>query len=91
MWFLTCNESSLAEACRCANGLDEGLSVMLLSADAHGLLLLLMEVSADLGRADVLDSGVGEAVVLCGSVGKRFGGFFELPLSGAMMFPTDKL
>lgn len=54
-------------------------------------LLTAIDVSAERVRADDLESGVGEAVVLLGSVGRRFGGFLELFLSGAMMLPTDSL
>ncbi|KAI3480954.1 hypothetical protein L1887_56907 [Cichorium endivia] len=42
------------------------------------------------GLADDLDRGVGDAVMLSVSVGRRFGGFLELALSGAMMLPTDR-
>lgn len=55
------------------------------------LLFAFIDASVDRGRAEVLETGVGEAVVLTGSVGSRFGGFLELFLCGAIMLPTDSL
>lgn len=52
-------------------------------------LLTAIEVSAERVRATDLERGVGEAVVLLGSVGRRLGGFLELFLCGAMMLPTE--
>ncbi len=72
-------------------GSDAGLLVIIRSLDAFTFLFGVMDVSADLVLAVDLESGVGEAVVLCGSVGSLLGGFFELPRSGAMMLPTDNL
>lgn len=54
-------------------------------------LLTAIDVSTDRASAEDLDSGVGEAVVLPGSVGRRLGGFLEEFLSGAIMLPTDSL
>lgn len=55
------------------------------------VLLIVIDESVERGRLEDLETGVGDAVMLPGSVGKRFGGFFELFLSGAIMLPTDSL
>ena len=60
--------------------------------DAVVLLFSAIDVRVDLGLAVDFDNGVGEAVVLFGSVESLFGGcFFELALSGAMILPTERL
>jgi len=72
------------------NGSDLGLLSVARLPGELVLLLTAMDVSADRDRSVERETGVGEAVVLFGSVGSRFGGFFELPLSGAMTFPTAR-
>ena len=73
------------------NGSEAALVLASESPDVSAPWLTAIEVSADRDRAVDLESGVGDAVVLCGSVGSRLGFFFELPLSGAMMLPTESL
>lgn len=99
MWCLTCSDRSCAEGeerCGRENGSDDaGLLVLAGFGEANvveSVVLLwgAMEVRAVRGLADDLDRGVGDAVVLSVSVGRRFGGFLELALSGAMMLPTDR-
>lgn len=92
MCCLTCDESSSEEGQdRCINGSADGLLAMALNCDVVAPLFTIIDERVDLGRADDFDAGVGDAIVLLGSVGSLLGGFLELPLSGAMMFPTDRL